>query len=65
MEFEVKLEKEKSETKPKLQRDVDKEIEYFKERIQFYKDKLKDLGYSEEINEMINYYRKSLKELIN
>ncbi len=65
IEFEVKLEKEKSETKPKLQRDVDKEVEYFKERIQFYKDKLKDLGYSEEINEMINYYRKSLKELIN
>jgi Fe-Mn family superoxide dismutase len=65
IEFEVKLEKEKSETKPKLQRDLDKEVEYFKERIQFYKDKLKDLGYSEEINEMINYYRKSLKELIN
>lgn len=65
MEFEVKLEKEYSEKKPKLKRDIDSEIEYFKERIQYYKDKLKELGHSEEINERINFYTKGLKKLIN
>jgi Fe-Mn family superoxide dismutase len=65
MDFRVKVEPDKIESKPKLTRDTQKEIEYFKERIQYYKDKLRELGDSENITEMINYYKKELRQLIN
>ena len=65
MDFMVKVEPDKIESKPKLTRDTQKEIEYFKERIQYYKDKLRELGDSENITEMINYYKKELRQLIN
>jgi hypothetical protein len=65
MDFEVIVEPDKVESKPKLARDTQKEIEYYRERIQYYKDKLRELGDSENITEMIKYYNQELYQLIN
>jgi|688.fasta_scaffold09051_4 Fe-Mn family superoxide dismutase len=64
LSLDVILEPTKSESKPKLVRDVDKEIEYYKERIDYYKNKLRELGQSENINEIIKFYKKNLDQLI-
>jgi Fe-Mn family superoxide dismutase len=65
MEFEVHIETEKIDAKPKLARNKENEIDYYKERIQYYKDKLGELGDSEYINEMIKFYNKKLYQIIN
>ena len=65
MEFEVHIETEKIDAKPKLVRNKENEIDYYKERIQYYKDKLGKLGDSEYINEMIKFYNKKLYQIIN
>ena len=65
MDIEVVVEPDKVESKPKLTRDPQKEIEYYRERIQYYKDKLRELGDSENITEMIKYYNEELYQLIN
>jgi cell shape-determining protein MreC len=65
MDFEVIVEPDKVESKLKLTRDTQTEIEYYRERIQYYKDKLRELGDSENITEMIKYYNEELYQLIN
>ena len=64
--FKVPVSKEptKVPTKNSLNRDADKEINYYKERIKFFQDKITQLGGSSELNEMVKYYKKELDKII-
>ena len=64
--FKVPVSKEptKVPTKNSLNRDADKEINYYKERIKFFQDKITQLGGSPELNEMVKYYKKELDKII-
>jgi len=65
MNLETELEPDKIESKPKLVKDKEKEAEYFRERLKYYQDKLRELGATNEISEGIIYYKTKLKQLIN
>jgi hypothetical protein len=65
MTLETELEPDKLESKPKLVKDKEKEAEYFRERLKYYQDKLRELGATNEISEGIIYYKTKLKQLIN
>ena len=64
--FKIPVTKEplKVSIKPSLSRNKDKEIEYYNERIKFFQDKIKELGGSSEINEMVMLYKKELSKII-
>jgi hypothetical protein len=44
--------------------DTEKEIEFYKERLQYFKDKLNDLGVSDSITEMVEYYKTKIQKII-
>lgn len=65
--FKVPISKEpnKLSIKKSLLRDKDKEIRYYKDRILFFQNKIKELGGSEELNEMVKHLKKELSKIIN
>jgi Fe-Mn family superoxide dismutase len=65
--FKIPLQKEipKAPVKKTIAKDVKKEIEFYKERINYFTNKIKELGgENQDINEMINYYKKELSKII-
>jgi hypothetical protein len=51
--------------KKTVERKKEKEIEYYKERIKYFQDKLKELGGGDEtLTEMVNYYQSRLNKTI-
>ena len=63
--FELKKSDIKSSNKKLLQRDKEKLINLYKERIQFFKEKLKELGISEDLSEGIKKYKFELMKLLS
>jgi len=64
--FQVPLQKETSSAPVKqlISKDVSKQIEFYKQRIKYFTDKIKELGgESSEITEMINFYKKELNKI--
>ena len=65
--FKVPLQKEtqKAPVKQFISKDVNKQIEFYKDRIKYFTDKIKELdGENSEISEMINFYKKELNKII-
>jgi len=65
--FKVPLQKEtqKAPVKQFISKDVNKQIEFYKDRIKYFTDKIKELGgENTEISEMINFYKKELNKII-
>ena len=65
--FKVPLQKEtqKAPVKQFISKDVNKQIEFYKDRIKYFTDKIKELGGENiEISEMINFYKKELNKII-
>ena len=65
--FKVPLQKEtqKAPVKQFISKDVNKQIEFYKDRIKYFTDKVKELeGENTEISEMINFYKKELNKII-
>jgi Fe-Mn family superoxide dismutase len=65
--FKVPLQKEiqKSPVKQFISKDVNKQIEFYKDRIKYFTDKIKELGGENTgISEMINFYKKELNKII-
>jgi len=54
----------RGEEKELLQKSKENKIKFYKERFDYFKEKLKELGYSEEINEQIQKYKHKLIKLI-
>jgi Fe-Mn family superoxide dismutase len=50
--------------KKTLERDKQKEIQYYKDRIKYFKNKIKELSGSEVMSEMVKYYEKKLEKII-
>ena len=65
MEFVVRQESEKIDVKPKLVRNKKNEIDYYKERIQYYQELIDKLGDNEEITERVIRLEKKLSYLLN
>ena len=62
--LEKKQEKPKVPVKTGIKRDTDKEIEFYKSRIEYFKNKLQDLGYEDSINEVTNYFNNKIQKII-
>ena len=65
--FKVPIQKETPKTPVKqfISKDVNKQIEFYKDRIKYFTDKVKELeGENTEISEMINFYKKELNKII-
>jgi len=65
--FKVPLQKEtqKAPVKQFISKDVNKQIEFYRDRIKYFTDKIKELGgENSEISEMINFYKKELNKII-
>jgi hypothetical protein len=65
--FKVPLQKEtqKAPVKQFISKDVNKQIEFYRDRIKYFTDKIKELGGENiEITEMINFYKKELNKII-
>jgi Fe-Mn family superoxide dismutase len=65
--FKIPLQKEipKTPVKKSIAKDVKKEIEFYKERINYFTNKIKELGgENQDINEMINFYKEELSKTI-
>jgi hypothetical protein len=54
----------KIQMKPELERNKEDLIKLYKERIQYYKDKILNLGGSDDLTEMVLYYEKEIDKLI-
>ena len=65
IEFDVKQEPEQITTKPKLERDKNEMIKYYKERINYYQDMLNKLGSDKNIQERIFRFENKLYNLLN
>jgi hypothetical protein len=65
MEFEVHPEPEKIEIKPKLARNKENEVNYYKERIKYYQELIDKLGDNKEITERVIRLEKKLSYLLN
>jgi Fe-Mn family superoxide dismutase len=64
--FKVPIQKEtpKTPVKQSISKDVNKQIEFYKERIQYFTDKVKELeGENSEIFEMISFYKNELGKI--
>jgi Fe-Mn family superoxide dismutase len=57
-------EKKTYNQKKQIKRDVDQDIKFYEERIKYFQNKIKELGGSSELNEMVNYYKGELGKLI-
>ena len=65
--FQIPLQKETTTVPEKklISKDVSKQIEFYKDRIKYFTDKIKELGgETSEISEMINFYKKELNKII-
>jgi Fe-Mn family superoxide dismutase len=62
--LDMKQEKPKVPVKSSIKRDTDKEVEFYKTRIEYFKNKLKDLGYEDSINEVTNYFNNKILKII-
>ena len=62
--LDMKQEKPKVPVKSGIKRDTDKEVEFYKTRIEYFKNKLKDLGYEDSINEVTNYFNNKILKII-
>jgi Fe-Mn family superoxide dismutase len=62
--LDKKQEPSKIPVKKSIQKDTEKEIEFYKERLQYFKDKLNDLGVSDSITEMVEYYKTKIQKII-
>ena len=65
MEFEVHPEPEKVEIKPKLARNKESEIDYYKERIQYYQELIDKLGGDQKLTERVHSLGKRLSNLLD
>lgn len=65
MEFEVHPEPEKVEIKPKLARNKENEIDYYKERIQYYQELIDKLGGDQKLTERVHSLGKRLSNLLD
>lgn len=65
MEFEVHPEEEKVSIKPKLARNKENEIEYYKERIQYYQELIDKLGGNQKLTERVHSLGKRLSYLLD
>ena len=54
----------KQSVSPKMERDKNSQINYFKQMIKFYNDKLKELGHTEELQEKKNFFMGKLMKLL-
>ena len=63
--LEMKQETPKTPVKKTIKKDTEKEAEFFKERIQYFQDKLKELGYGESINEVVKFLNSKYQKIIN
>jgi hypothetical protein len=54
----------KTPIKKTLERDKQKEIQYYQDRIKYFKNKIKELGSSESLSERVNFYKKQLEKII-
>jgi ferritin-like protein len=63
--LEMKQETPKTPVKKTTKKDTEKEAEFFKERIQYFQDKLKELGYGESINEVVKFLNSKYQKIIN
>jgi Fe-Mn family superoxide dismutase len=62
--LDMKQEKPKVPVKSGIKRDTDKEVEFYKTRIEYFKNKLKELGYEDSINEVTNYFNNKILKII-
>lgn len=64
--FKVPLSKEPINTtvKKSLTRDTAKEIEYYKDRIRYFQEKIKEMGGSSKLEEAVNHYKNKLSKII-
>lgn len=65
--FQVPLQKETTTVPAKklISKDVSKQIEFYKDRIKYFTDKLKELqGDNSDITEMVNFYKRELNKII-
>jgi Fe-Mn family superoxide dismutase len=62
--LDMKQEKPKVPLKTGIKRDTDKEVEFYKTRIEYFKNKLKELGYEDSINEVTNYFNNKILKII-
>ena len=65
MEFEVHPEPERVEIKPKLARNKESEIDYYKERIQYYQELIDKLGGDQKLTERVHSLGKRLSNLLD
>jgi Fe-Mn family superoxide dismutase len=65
MEFETHLEPEKVGIKPKLVRNKESEIDYYKERIQYYQELIDKLGGNQKLTERVHSLGKRLSNLLS
>jgi hypothetical protein len=65
MEFETHLEPEKVGIKPKLARNKESEIDYYKERIQYYQELIDKLGGNQKLTERVHSLGKRLSNLLS
>ena len=54
----------KTPIKKTLERDKQKEIQYYQDRINYFKNKIKELSGSKVMSEMVKYYEKELEKII-
>jgi Fe-Mn family superoxide dismutase len=62
--LDMKQETPKTPVKKTIKKDTEKEAEFFKERIQYFKNKLKDLGYDDSINEVVKFLKSKHQKII-
>ena len=65
MEFEVHPEAEKVSIKPKLARNKESEVDYYKERIQYYQELIDKLGGNQKLTERVHSLSKRLSYLLD
>ena len=62
--LDMKQESPKVPVKKTIKKDTEKEAEFFKNRIKYFQDKLKELGYDESINEVVNFLKSKNQKII-
>lgn len=64
LELQPEQEKRLQTQKKQIKRDVSQDIQFYKNRIKYFEEKIKELGGSIDLNEMVKYYKKELQKLI-